>query len=132
MDEYAPEHLETRARLIREHPEASLIHGGYEVLGPPEAHFVPDARDPGRLLPLSECAVGGTFVIRADVFRAVGGFPDVPYGMDFELLRRMTGQPVIRCDCPTYLYHRETGAGMCEEVRKNPGSAPASGPTEET
>jgi len=117
-DAYAPGHLAERDRLARAHPEAVLIHDGYTVIGPPEAHFVPDARDPARMIPLADCVVGGTFVIPARVFREVGGFPDIPYAMDFALFNALEARgPVIRCAAPTYLYHRETGEGMCAEAR---------------
>lgn len=118
-DEYAPEHLATRAEALAAAPGLDLLHGGYRVLGPPEAHFVPDADDPTRLIPLAECVVGGTFVFRAEFLRGLGGFPDIPYGMDYALMQRVmaAGGRVATCATPTYLYHREPGVGMCEERR---------------
>lgn len=118
-DEYAPGHLACRAETLAAAPGLDLLHGGYRVLGPPEAHFVPDADDPTRLIPLSKCVVGGTFVFRAEFLRALGGFPDIPYGMDYALMQRVTaaGGRVGTCAAPTYLYHREPGVGMCEERR---------------
>ncbi len=128
-DAYAPDHLEVRAGLCRDHPDAALIHGGYRVIGPPEAHFVPDARDSSRMIPLAECVVGGTFVIRRKVFAAAGGFPDIPYAMDLALFERLEGTgPVIVCLDPTYLYHREAGDGMCAEAKPDPRSDPSGGP----
>lgn len=118
-DEYAPRHLAVRAAALARNPGLDLLHGGYRVIGPPGAHFVPDAEQPGRLIPLSECVVGGTFVFRAEFLRALGGFPDLPYAMDYALMQRVRaadGQ-VDTCDDPTYLYHREPGVGMCEERR---------------
>ena len=118
-DEYAPEHLAARAAALAATPGLDLLHGGYRVLGPPEAHFVPDADDPARLIPLSECVVGGTFVFRAEFLRRLGGFPDIPYGMDYALMQRVeaAGGRVGLCGAPTYQYHREPGVGLCEERR---------------
>lgn len=118
-DRWEPDHLATRLKFIAAHPELEFIHGGFRIDGPPETHFVADARDPGRLIPVAECAVGGTFVVRREVLESLGGFPDVPYAMDFELLDRAgkAGIPIGRCPSPTYVYVREPGEGMCEERR---------------
>lgn len=127
-DEYAPDHLSARAAALAAASDLDLLHGGYRVIGPPEALFVPDAENPGRLIPLSECVVGGTFVFRAEFLRALGGFPDVPYAMDHVLMQRVRSADgrVGSCDEPTYLYHREPGVGMCEERRPD-AAEPAGG-----
>ena len=118
-DAYAPDHLAARAAALATDPDLDLLHGGYRVVGPPEAHFVPDADHPARMIPLSECVIGGTFVVRAAFLRALGGFPDIPYGMDYALMKkaRAAGGRVGLCEAPTYIYHREPGVGMCEERR---------------
>lgn len=118
-DAYAPNHLMSRMEILAASPDIEILHGGYAVIGPPEAHFVPDVHDPSRLIPLAACVVGGTFVIRADLLRRLGGFPDIPYGMDHALMERAraAGARVAECAEPTYLYHREPGMGMCEEQR---------------
>jgi glycosyltransferase involved in cell wall biosynthesis len=118
-DRWETDHLASRVRFIAAHPELEFIHGGFRIDGPPETHFVADARDPTRLIPVSECAVGGTFVVKRPVLESLGGFPDVPYAMDFDLLNRAVkaGIPIGRCPAPTYIYVREPGEGMCEERR---------------
>jgi glycosyltransferase involved in cell wall biosynthesis len=117
-DAYEAEHLASRRRFIDEHPDARFVHGGFRLVGPPETAFVPDATDPARLIPLSECAVGGTFVIAADYLAELGGFPDVPYAADFELMNRALEKgPVHTCHDPTYVYIREPGVGECEARR---------------
>jgi glycosyltransferase involved in cell wall biosynthesis len=117
-DVYESDHLEQRLRFIAAHPEVEVIHGGYRVIGPPGTHFVPDARDPGRLIPIADCVVGATLVVRASLLREVGGFPDVPYAMDYHLMETLRGRTVVgECPSPTYLYHRRIGEGMCEEGR---------------
>lgn len=127
-DAYAPGHLASRRAFIAAHPGVPFIHGGFQVVGPPGSHLVPDADDPGRLIPLSECAVGGTFVIEARHFRRLGGFPPTPYAWDRDLLALALGSgAVARCEDPTYIYHREPGEGLCEEMRLGRGpSAPGS------
>ena len=117
-DAYETEHLATRRRFIVDHPDARFIHGGFRLVGPPETAFVPDAKDPTRLIPLSECAVGGTFVVDAEYLAKLGGFPDVAYAADFELMNRALERgAVYRCDDSTYIYIREPGIGECEMKR---------------
>jgi len=125
-DIYERDHLESRRRFIERNPEVSFIHGGFRLVGPPEAAFVPDARDPSRLIPIADCAVGGTFVIRTDILKSLGGFPDVPYAMDFHLLNRASRVVKIGVSTdPTYVYIREPGEGMCEEMRVEPVRDPS-------
>jgi hypothetical protein len=117
-DAFEPDHLERRARLIETNPGVRFIHGGFRLIGPPEMAFVPDARNPGHLIPLSECAVGGTFVVEAEYLRKLGGFPDVQYAMDYELLKKaQAAGPVLVSKDPTYVYIREPGVGECESRR---------------
>lgn len=118
-DAYTPDHLESRLRILLAAPDTDLLHGGYTVIGPPESRFVPDVHDPAHLIPLSECVVGGTFVLRSAWIRAQDGFPPVSYGMDHALMQRALAVDarIVECHHPSYLYHREPGVGMCEERR---------------
>jgi glycosyltransferase involved in cell wall biosynthesis len=117
-DAYAPDHLAARRELIERHPGVRFFHGGFRLVGPPETAFVADARDPSRLIPLSDCAIGGTFVVETRYLRELGGFPDVPYAMDFALLNLALDRgPVVKCEHPTYIYIREPGQGECEMRR---------------
>ncbi len=104
-DTYRPEHLELRARSIREHPEVDLIHSPATVLGP---DWVPDLHDPGRRISLDECRLGGTFFIRRDRALGLGGFPAVAYGDDSIFFDRAeaAGFRIRWLDARTYVYNR--------------------------
>lgn len=116
-DEYLPSHLELRVRFMREHPDVELIHGGVRIVGGPET--VPDLHDPRRLIPIRECAVGGTFFFRAEALARLGGFRKPDFGCDHELLTRAAQMLVIeRVDFPTYVYHRDTLDSMCTHVER--------------
>ncbi|GMV53944.1 MAG: hypothetical protein AMXMBFR68_17360 [Ignavibacteria bacterium] len=106
-DEYLPSHLEKRMHLITDIPGADLFHGGFTVIGNP---YVRDKDNPGVSIHLDSCVVGGTFVIRRDVFRRVGLFPRIPYADDAEFFERCRshGLSIERCTAATYVYHRDT------------------------
>jgi glycosyltransferase involved in cell wall biosynthesis len=104
-DEYAPEHLALRAEYLKERPEVELLHGGVEVIGP---EMVADKHDPSRQIPISECVVGGTFVIRRDLAERLQGFHDIAYGDDTDFFARAEKTTAIihKIDVPTYRYNR--------------------------
>ena len=104
-DEYAPEHLALRAEYLKERPEVELLHGGAEVIGP---EMVANKHDPSRQIPISECVVGGTFVIRRDLAERLQGFHDIAYGDDADFFARAekAGAIIHKIDVPTYRYNR--------------------------
>ncbi len=104
-DEYLPEHLQIRAEYLAVHPEVELLHGGVEVIGP---EMVADKHDPTKQIPISECVVGGTFVIRRDLVERLQGFHDVPYGDDADFFERAeaAGAMIHKINVPTYRYNR--------------------------
>ena len=113
-DEYRQTHLDMRVKYMGEHPEVDLIHGGLVVVGDPH---VPDKRDPSRRIHLDECVVGGTLFGRKDVFIDLGGFKDMSYAEDSELLER--AQKVFRTakvSFPTYVYYRDTPGSICNSL----------------
>jgi glycosyltransferase involved in cell wall biosynthesis len=117
-DAFTPTHLAERRAFIAANPGARFVHGGALVLGPPELQVVPDADDPTRLVPLSECVLGATFVVEQRLWHELGGFPEDHWAADRELFRRAEARGgVVRCEAPTYLYIREPGVGVCEEMR---------------
>lgn len=107
-DEYHPDHLSSRHAMLLEYNEIRLLHGGLEVVGGDS--MVRDRHDPSILIHLDECVVGGTFVIRRDVFDQVGLFSQIPYGDDADFFDRAAsaGVAIARTDFPTYRYHRDT------------------------
>ncbi len=104
-DEYLPDHLQLRAEYLKSYPEVDLLHGGVKVIG---SNMVADKHDPSKLIPISECVVGGTFVIRRDLVERLQGFRDVPYGDDADFFARAeaAGATIHKKDVPTYRYNR--------------------------
>jgi glycosyltransferase involved in cell wall biosynthesis len=107
-DEYSPEHLSSRHAMLLSNQEVRLLHGGIEVVGGDA--FVRDRHDPTQLIHLDECVIGGTFVIRRDVFDQIGLFSEVDYGDDADYFERAAaaGVCIARTDHPTYRYYRDT------------------------
>lgn len=112
-DEYAHEHLELRLKRLAAEPQIDLLYGGVEVVGGPDS--VPDLHDTSRSIPLSECYIGGTFVLRRDWALQLGGFARPDYGNDYDFAQRAieAGAAIRKIDAPTYIYHRETPDSMC-------------------
>lgn len=117
-DEYAAEHLESRLNFLNNHPDTDLLYGGLQIVGGPD--FVPDLHDPTRNIPLSECFVGGTFVLRRRAAIELGGFQRPDYGNDYDLAQRALQQCTVRkVDYPTYIYHRDAPDSMCNLMEKS-------------
>jgi len=114
-DAYRPEHLRRRREALARDPEAEFLHGGYVVIGDPT---VPDRADPARRIHLDACAVGGTFVLRAETFRRLGGFPDAPYSPDGALFEtaQARGVRIVRVEDPTYVYDRTQPDSLCNTL----------------
>ena len=106
-DEYHPCHLADRKKILLETPNVQLLHGGVEVIGDP---YVVDKNDYGKQIHLSECAIGGTFFIRRDVFDTVGVFSNLPYADDSEFFERASSKGIIvlKTSMPSYRYFRDT------------------------
>lgn len=118
-DRYEPEHLELRLKMFQQHPDLDLLFGGLRVVGGPDT--VPDLYDPTRNIHLDDCFVGGTFVMRRDWARQMGGFERPDYGNDYQFARRAidSGAVVRKIDAPTYIYHRDAPDSMCNLMEKS-------------
>jgi glycosyltransferase involved in cell wall biosynthesis len=114
-DEYTSNHLLTRKETLEANPEIELLHGGLEIIGNP---YVPDITNPGKMIQLSECVVGGTFFIKRTVFDKVGFFPDVPFGEDYHFLNKavQNGVKIAKVDYKTYIYHRDNVDSICNQI----------------
>ncbi len=112
-DEYEPNHLESRRRII-ESTRADFVYGGFRVVGD---EFVPDRNSPSRLIHLSECVVGGTFFISKRVAAACR-FPEIRFADDTEFFDevRRSGFAMLRTDIPTYVYHRDSPDSICAKM----------------
>lgn len=117
-DEYAHEHLETRLNYLNRHPDTDLLYGGVKIVGGPD--FVPDLHDPTKNIPLSECYIGGTFVLKRTTALELGGFHRPDYGNDYDLAQRALASRVVRkVDYPTYIYYRDAPDSMCNLMEKS-------------
>lgn len=105
-DEYAPTHLEERKLILMNHPTIEFLHGGVKVLG---SQYVPDRFDFNKMVPLSECEIGGTFFIKKEVAISFNGFKKMPLGSDGDFFERINkaGVNIMKTQIPTYIYHRE-------------------------
>lgn len=110
-DQYLPEHLEIRLGYICEYPECDFFHGGVLVEG---SSLVPDKNDPHRLIPIVQCAVGGTFVIRRSLAMQVG-FAPLRYADDADFFERATAAGIapIYIPYPSYRYNRNSPDSLC-------------------
>jgi len=114
-DEYMPEHLQIRAEYLAAHPDVELLHGGVEVIG---SDMVADKHDLSKQIPISECVVGGTFVIRRDLVERLNGFRNIPYGDDADFFARaeQSGAIIHKIDVPTYRYNRMESDSLTNRV----------------
>ena len=113
-DEYKYDHLKLRVEFLREHPEVDMIHGGVEIIGDP---YVKDKNDLSKNIHISECAVGGTFFGKREMFLELEGFRDISYSDDSDFLERAEKKyNIIKVDWPTYVYYRDTPDSICSNI----------------
>lgn len=112
-DEYLPDHLHVRYRYIQDFPHCDFFYGGVQVEGPA---LVPDRHDPTRLIPIAECAVGGTFVIRRELAQKLG-FAPLRYADDADFFERALAAGIVPVCVtePTYRYHRTSPDSLCTQ-----------------
>ena len=104
-DEYAESHLLKRVEFLDDHPDIDLIYGGVKIIG---NQFVRDKDNPQNFIHLSNCFIGGTFFGKRKVFIELGGFKDLEYSEDSDLIIRAKNKfKIQKFDLPTYIYHRE-------------------------
>jgi glycosyltransferase involved in cell wall biosynthesis len=106
-DEYTPQHLASRKKILNDHTWLQFLHGGLQVIGSP---LVPDRFDHSKMISISDCVIAGTFFIRRDVAVLFKGFKKIDLGSDGEFFERLesAGITIMKTDIPTYVYHRDT------------------------
>jgi len=62
-DEYEPDHLETRKKILSENHDIELLHGGLKIIGNQD---IPDKNNPVQSIHVNDCIVGGTFFIKRE------------------------------------------------------------------
>ena len=118
-DEYAPDHLRLRVQYIESQAHVDVVHGGVELIGPEETHWVQDAFDSSKRIHLSECCMGSTFFGRKEAFIVAGGFKDLSYSAESELLPRLEAMFYVeKVDFPTYRYYTGMADSICT-LRQN-------------
>lgn len=116
-DEYHPQHLQIRKRILVENDDVQLLHGSVQVIGD---EYVPDMNDPDKKVHINDCIVGGTFVIEKYSAIALGGFDNKVYGEDtlFYDKAREEGLIIAKTDAETYIYHRDRQDSICNNPKK--------------
>ncbi len=90
---------------MNENPEIDILYGGVNIIG---NQFVRDKDNPDNFIHLSNCFIGGTFFGKRNVFLELGGFRDLEYSEDSDLILRAKNKfNVEKFDLSTYIYHRE-------------------------
>jgi glycosyltransferase involved in cell wall biosynthesis len=113
-DEYKPEFLQQRVDFMLSHPNLDFIHGGVDIIGSP---FVKDKNDLSRDIHISECAIGGTFFGKCNVFFELAGFKNLIYSDDSDFLERVQKKfNIFKVDFPTYVYYRDTPDSICSTI----------------
>ncbi|MHC1738768.1 MAG: glycosyltransferase family 2 protein [Ignavibacteriaceae bacterium] len=114
-DEYLNNHLETRLRYMKSHPEIDLVYGGVKIIG---NEYVKDFHNLDNLIHLNDCVIGGSFFGKRELFNSVGGFRDIPYGEDFDLVQRALPHfNIQKVDIEqTYIYYRDSSDSICNNI----------------
>lgn len=115
-DEYHPEHLKFRKRMLQQNKDVILLHGGVEVIGSP---MVPDRDNPKKMIFAKDCALGGTFCINRTKALEIGGFNDIPFCEDYDFHKRVfdKGWVVAKTDVATYIYNRTSEDSMTNKMK---------------
>lgn len=113
-DELKPAYIEERINFMNYNHEVDFIHGGVEVIGHP---FVKDKNDLSREIHLSDCAIGGTFFGKRNVFIELDGFKDLRYSDDSDFLERVEKKfKTAKVDFRSYIYYRDTPDSICTTI----------------
>lgn len=112
-DEYMPEHLSIRKKILLENPALDLLYGGAKIIGIP---YVPDIENPGKQIHLDNCIIGGTLFIKRESALQIGGFADMRFGEDYEFYKRALRNNfrIMKTEEQTYIYHRDVEDSLCE------------------
>lgn len=100
-DYYLPDHIESRLQYLLANPEVDFLHGGFVVVGD---EYVVDADNPDKRINLYDCSVNGSFFGKTAAFKAVGGYRNIAFGNDTDLLARIEEQHffVKKLEAPEY------------------------------
>lgn len=118
-DEYAVDHLAVRRSILSSDDRIQMLHGGLRIIGDP---YVVNKDKPSEKIHLSECEVGGTFVVKQEVFQEIGGFNDLSYAEDSCFFETAI-ESLINCKAvthPSYICYRNTNKQLTsQQLEKN-------------
>ena len=118
-DEYSLNHIEQRVKLFSKNKDLELIYSGAMLIGSEEDMYVPDARNPKKLIHLDKCVIGATLFGKEYVFRQLGGFRNV-YSYDSDFVRRAKRKfSVGKFDSATYIYRRDSKDSVLTQLKKS-------------
>ncbi|MFC2186871.1 glycosyltransferase family 2 protein [Fulvivirgaceae bacterium LMO-SS25] len=119
-DEFHLEHLEIRKKLLLENPELDFIYGGVSVIG---NQWMPHKDGSNRTLKVTECIIGGTFVMRREALLRLEGFRNIKLSEDSDLFDRAVKENlrILKVEAPTYLYYRESLKSLTHEFAQSLG-----------
>lgn len=116
-DEYKHDHIQSRIDYMKTNPDIDLIHSNALLIGEEADFMVPDAYNPGKLIHVNDCIIGGTFFGKREVFLEY--FVDV-FSYDSEFISRVSGKYKVRKILnPTYIYYRNSIDGILNKKKKN-------------
>lgn len=124
-DEYAVSHLSVRKKILQKNSAIRMLSGGLRIIGDP---YVADKNDTCKTIHLSECEVGGTFVVKRDVFQEIGGFEDLSYAEDSHFYESAI-KSGINCHSvkdPSYIYYRNTNGQLTSQQNEKNGQSNSS------
>ena len=124
-DEYAVSHLSVRKKILQKDSAIRMLHGGLRIISNP---YVTDKNDLSKTIHLSECEVGGTFIVNRDVFPEIGGFEDLSYAEDSHFYESAI-KPGINCHSvkdPSYIYYRNTNGQLTSQQNEKNGQSNSS------
>jgi hypothetical protein len=113
-DEYRKNHIAKRLNYMERNSTVDALHGGITLVGPRSKHYVLDLSKKGRKIHLSKCFASGTIFAKRSILRRVGGFRNIGFGEDYDLMKRLIKKHVVRkVGWPTYVYHTESSNRLC-------------------
>lgn len=118
-DEYKQNHLEIRFKYMEKNKKIDFIHSDCKIIGNKNSYFVPDARNPNKLIHLSKCIIGATIFGKTHLFFRLNGFNNI-FGYDYDFIERAKVKFVVKkIKSPTYIYYRNSNDSVLDKIKSN-------------
>jgi hypothetical protein len=114
-DEYLPKHLSQHANYLQQNQEVDMCRSNPEVVGDP---YVPDFEDNHKKIHIHQCVLGSTFIIKSEILKRMGGYPNLSFGEDTEFWRMATKMGFTQAVSPyqSYRYYRTETDSICNRL----------------